>query len=616
MALALEKAGQTVWWDSHVRGGAEFSRVIEDALAGADVVVVLWSQSSVVSPWVRDEAAAGRDRGRLVPLSLDGTDPPLGFRQFHTIDLSRWTGRGRVPHLTDILGAIDSVVSGGERTVQAPPTPRPAPGTRRLLPLLVAALALAAAGAVLLLWRPWADRSAPVVAVVAGQPGAGSEALARDLFVQLGRFQATNPDALHLVENRAAEAGYLLEVDRSGPGQRPGASLALIDAKDETLLWSKTYEQPSAGAADLRDQLSYAAATVLGCAADASAASLKLDVRKTYLNACAGYAEGDTDSSAVIEMFAKVAKAEPEFRAGWAKLLLAESSAAVLALVTSGSDAAIRPSLLRHIAEARKHHGTFAELLIVEMELLPLNAFAERIRLAEAAVALDPNNPNALFARGDELMSVGRVSDAIADVSRAHVLDPLSPARRDQNINYLISAGRTAAAAKALQDAERLSPGTASLAGLRQRFHAWLGDPGPAMQLYRATGSTSPVTEAWIAARVDPSQANKDRAAAEARAMFGRSGDLTFFAQVMSGLGRADEVYSAIAQLDRPLPLDNTYIWFTPWMKPVRADPRFIGVARGMGLVNYWTKSGKWPDFCFEAGLPYDCKAEAAKTTG
>ena len=317
----------------------------------------------------------------------------------------------------------------------------------------------------LLLWRPWQGRSAPVVAVVAAEPSAGSSALARDLLVQLGRLQATNADALHLAADASEDAEFLLQVGGSGQAPRPGASLALIDGKDRTLLWSKTFEQPSGSAADLRQQLAYSAASVLGCAAEASAASLSDDSRKTYLNGCAEYAEGA--GPAVIGMFEKVARAEPHFRAAWAKLLLAESSHAVLTLVTTGSDAPIRQSLREHIAEARKRHGTFAELLITEMELLPLDAFAQRIRLAEAAVELDPENPNALFARGDELMSVGRVSDAIADVNRAHLLDPLSPARRDQNINFLISAGRTAAAARALEEAERLSPGTASLARLQ-----------------------------------------------------------------------------------------------------------------------------------------------------
>src|SRR5206468_12977305 len=90
IALALEKAGHSVWWDLHVRGGAQFSKVIEEALKAADVVVVLWSAKSVDPAWVRDEAAAGRDSGRLVPATIDGTEAPLGFRQFQTIDMREW----------------------------------------------------------------------------------------------------------------------------------------------------------------------------------------------------------------------------------------------------------------------------------------------------------------------------------------------------------------------------------------------------------------------------------------------------------------------------------------------------------------------------------------------
>ena len=48
-------------------------------------------------------------------------------------------------------------------------------------------------------------------------------------------------------------------------------------------------------------------------------------------------------------------------------------------------------------------------------------------------------------------------------------------------------------------------------------------------------------------------------------------------------------------------------------MKKFRSDPRFMQVAKRAGLVAYWQQSGKWPDFCSEADLPYNCKAEAAK---
>jgi len=90
LAQALERAGHDVWWDRELTSGTRYSEKIEQALGDAHAVVVLWSASSVASPWVRDEAAAGRDDSKLVPASLDGTDPPLGFRQYHTTNLSRW----------------------------------------------------------------------------------------------------------------------------------------------------------------------------------------------------------------------------------------------------------------------------------------------------------------------------------------------------------------------------------------------------------------------------------------------------------------------------------------------------------------------------------------------
>ena len=71
LAAALERAGHDVWWDRHIAGGEEFSGAIEKALESADVVVVAWTATSVKSAWVRDEAAAGRDSRRLVPITLD-----------------------------------------------------------------------------------------------------------------------------------------------------------------------------------------------------------------------------------------------------------------------------------------------------------------------------------------------------------------------------------------------------------------------------------------------------------------------------------------------------------------------------------------------------------------
>src|SRR5947209_10658287 len=91
----LEREGHDVWVDEDdIGGGASFSSEIENALTECEAVLVLWSPNSVKSAWVRDEAAFGRDAGKLIPLSVDGTDPPLGFRQFQAIGLAGWKGRG------------------------------------------------------------------------------------------------------------------------------------------------------------------------------------------------------------------------------------------------------------------------------------------------------------------------------------------------------------------------------------------------------------------------------------------------------------------------------------------------------------------------------------------
>src|SRR6478736_3231246 len=87
----LEREGHDVWRDEDdIGGGASFSVEIEKALEDCDAVLVLWSAASVQSAWVRDEAGFGRDAGKLIPLSLDGTEPPLGFRQFQAIALPSW----------------------------------------------------------------------------------------------------------------------------------------------------------------------------------------------------------------------------------------------------------------------------------------------------------------------------------------------------------------------------------------------------------------------------------------------------------------------------------------------------------------------------------------------
>ena len=113
LADTLGQSGHDIWWDRHLHGGSRFDREIEEALNNAEAVVVLWSNASIDSAWVKDEAAEARDSERLVPVSLGSAKPPLGFRQFHTIDLGSWKGDGQPDALGELLDAINRTCGSG-----------------------------------------------------------------------------------------------------------------------------------------------------------------------------------------------------------------------------------------------------------------------------------------------------------------------------------------------------------------------------------------------------------------------------------------------------------------------------------------------------------------------
>jgi TIR domain len=67
LANALESEGWTVWWDPKLRAGEHFDDVIEKVLNEAKCVVVLWSNLSVNSEYVKAEATEALEQKNLFP---------------------------------------------------------------------------------------------------------------------------------------------------------------------------------------------------------------------------------------------------------------------------------------------------------------------------------------------------------------------------------------------------------------------------------------------------------------------------------------------------------------------------------------------------------------------
>ncbi len=92
MAQALESAGLDVFWDNEIPPGRTWADYIEQKLSQCKALIVLWSEESVKSQWVREEARMGRDKGVLIPVMIDAVPAPFGFGELQAADLSSWNG--------------------------------------------------------------------------------------------------------------------------------------------------------------------------------------------------------------------------------------------------------------------------------------------------------------------------------------------------------------------------------------------------------------------------------------------------------------------------------------------------------------------------------------------
>ena len=123
LVRALEENNFDVWWDQDIQAGDRWDQRIAQQLQQAECVVVVWSENSVQSRWVRDEAQFGAERQILVPISIDGTGPPLGFRSFQSTPLTSADGSFQEARLAQIIDGIKTKIGRSGIPPSRPPKP-------------------------------------------------------------------------------------------------------------------------------------------------------------------------------------------------------------------------------------------------------------------------------------------------------------------------------------------------------------------------------------------------------------------------------------------------------------------------------------------------------------
>jgi hypothetical protein len=135
IARGLEAAGIDVFWDNEIPPGQTWADYIEQKLTQCKALIVLWSEHSTKSQWVREEARMGRDKGCLIPVMIDASTPPFGFGEVQAANLSSWNGEADHPGWRRFVDAVRHFAQGASQpapqpAMSAPPrdaAPRPAP---------------------------------------------------------------------------------------------------------------------------------------------------------------------------------------------------------------------------------------------------------------------------------------------------------------------------------------------------------------------------------------------------------------------------------------------------------------------------------------------------------
>ena len=326
LAGCVSDAGHDVWWDRHLHGGSRFATEIEQALKDAEAVVVLWSVHSLGSAWVQDEAAEGRDSGRLVPVSLGSAKPPLGFRQFQTIDLGGWDGSGAPEALDDLLEAIARTCGSAARTESGG---RPDKASEKQKKPSVCVL-------------PFINMSGEA------EQEYFSDGISEDIITDLSKVSALSVVARNTaftfkgqsvdVKEVAKTLGvtYVLEGSVRKAGNRVRITAQLIDGKEGDHVWADRYDRDLDDIFEIQDEISKAIVEALRVKLlpeekqaieqrgtnNVEAYNLYLMARQRWVSGNFGDPRRD---EAIVRVCTQATRLDPDYAQAWALMALAQA---------------------------------------------------------------------------------------------------------------------------------------------------------------------------------------------------------------------------------------------------------------------------------------------------
>jgi TolB-like protein/Tfp pilus assembly protein PilF len=607
----IRNAGFRVWWDGLIPSGERFSARISQELEQAKAVVVLWSASSGKSNWVQDEAAFARDRQRLVPISIDGSEPPLGFRQIQCVDVSKGRLRSNNPAVHSALQTIADMM---DQPLLDLPAEHLGIGRRSVL------VAGAAAGVAAVGFGGWrllrsGQAEANTIAILPFDNLSGDatkEYLSNGLAAELRSTLSRNP-LLKVVGQASSnefrdgkESGKTIARKLRVANLVDGNVLAangtvriwveLIDGDSGFSRWSNKFELPMNNILEVQDEIATAVGAALAVRLSTKGEESPIRTGGTKnVAAFDAYLRGkdlfdsqrDEDSDrGALEQFTEAVKLDPNYAAA-----RAARSRALAVIANAYAQAKERRPLYEEAVEEARHAIASANLFADAYAALGYALFYGKLDIISADGPYEKANQLG-SGRADVLglCAIYRArrrqfDRAFPAIERAASLDPLNPTVFKNRGRIKFAAGDYAAAIEAARRAIELNP---TIGGAH-------GDIGNALLLQGHTreasaefakekvGLLSIPGRAIVAVR-EGNQVAAQKAYDELVQSEGDNG-LYQQAQILAQWNKVPEALNALEKALEEQDSGLVYLLSDPFLRPLEKELRFISLLKRVHFV-------------------------------
>lgn len=320
----------------------------------------------------------------------------------------------------------------------------------------------------------------------------------------------------------------------------------------------------------------------------------------------------------MIENAQGVVIRHPEFAFGHSVLASAYAEAARSINVPDRAQA-MRDAARREANLTLKLDPQDAGAYTVLSGLEPLSDYQAReaILLRGIKSAKHPKEPlGALYSyEGTLLSNVGRLREALSYQLIARATDEWGPPKTAKVALTYANMGNLPAARRWMQRAVQRWPNHSGVQWVRRYVAGFYEQPADGLAIIATIDAQSFPDESQVAAW---------RTFTEAKA--GRTPKVTAIQEIREAADRGrisrENVIMMLAALDEPklaieaanFAIDKQqvqpWVLFTPVMRNVRQDPAFVPLASRFGLIKYWRKTGKRPDFCTDPAVRSECSPQ------